>query len=101
MQTLHQKDWVARGKSGAFHKERFSRFHALMHTQHPEIRQLFAAIMISGEPLAIHHFYVFGKNYYFYLAGTEKTRESRCRRALLLHALTMQELSGQGIITIF
>ncbi len=97
LQLLHQKDWTARGKNGAFHSAKFSRFHALMHTAHPEARQVFATLTKGAETLAIHHFYVFGNSYYFYLAGTEKTRDSRLSPGVLLHALTMQELSGRSV----
>jgi CelD/BcsL family acetyltransferase involved in cellulose biosynthesis len=97
LQTLHQKDWTARGQNGAFHSARFSRFHHLMNVEHPEIEQAFAAVRKDSETLAIHHFYVFGGNYYFYLAGTEKTRESRLSPGLLLHVLAMQELSGKAV----
>ena len=100
LQTLHQKDWTSRGKDGAFHSARFSRFHALMHAQQPQIRQAFVALRKNAEghnaeTLAIHHFYVFGRHYCFYLAGTEKTRDSRLSPGLMLHVLAMQELSGQ------
>jgi CelD/BcsL family acetyltransferase involved in cellulose biosynthesis len=100
LQTLHQKDWTSRGNNGAFHSPKFSRFHALMHTQQPQIRQAFVALRKkdeghNNETLAIHHFYVFNGHYYFYLAGTEKNTESRLSPGLMLHVLAMQELSGE------
>jgi CelD/BcsL family acetyltransferase involved in cellulose biosynthesis len=96
LQQLHQKDWTARGKPGAFHSVRFSRFHCLMHEKFPEITQAFVALRLNDEWLAIHHFYVFGEHYCFYVAGTEKDRESRLSPGLMLHVLAMQQLSGTG-----
>src|SRR5690606_15286370 len=99
--TLHQHDWISRGKDGAFHSTQFSRFHALMQTRHPQLPQMFVALRQSGRTLAIHHFYVFGQQYYFYLAGTDKQRASRLSPGLMLHVLAMQELSGQGVTYYF
>jgi CelD/BcsL family acetyltransferase involved in cellulose biosynthesis len=96
LRTLHQQDWTARGKNGAFHSERFSRFHALMHSTQPHIRQAFVALKHNGDTLAIHHFYVYGQHYCFYVGGTEKHRENRLSPGLMLHVLAMQELSRQG-----
>ncbi len=94
LQNLHQKDWEARGKSGAFHSSKFSSFHALMHTKYPDTIQAFVALRLNEELLAIHHFYVFGNHYCFYVAGTEKARESRLSPGLMLHVLAMKQLSG-------
>lgn len=101
LQSLHQQDWISRGKNGAFHSEKFSRFHALMHTQQPQIRQAFVALRKKDEGhkdemLALHHYYLFNGHYYFYLAGTEKHKDSRLSPGLMLHVLAMQELSGQN-----
>lgn len=98
LRSLHQQDWTARGKNGAFHSERFSRFHALMHSTQPQIRQAFVALKHQGDTLAIHHFYIYGGHYCFYVGGTEKKRESRLSPGLMLHVLAMQELSGEKAI---
>ncbi len=98
LQTLHQQDWTSRGKAGAFHSGKFSNFHALMHSEYPQIKQAFVELKQQDATLAIHHFYILGASYYFYLAGTEKKREARLSPGLMLHALTMQDLSGQEVI---
>jgi CelD/BcsL family acetyltransferase involved in cellulose biosynthesis len=69
-----------------------------MHSTQPQIRQAFVALKHKGETLAIHHFYIYGQHYCFYLGGTEKNKESRLSPGLMLHVLAMQELSGQSAI---
>src|SRR5690606_5298285 len=97
LRRLHQADWLARGKLGAFHDVRFLRFHLAMKAALPEISQWYAVLRHEGKVIAINQYYLHRQTLYFYLTGSVKEEHNRLSPGIMLHLLTWARLCGSGL----
>jgi hypothetical protein len=111
LKNLHQTDWSARQKQGAFADGRFDEFHqklavayaltrahTLLTTANlPAVAPVYAVLRYQGEVVAIHYYLRWRERLYFYQSGTVKDRLQTHSPGKLLHMLALRQLAGSGL----
>jgi CelD/BcsL family acetyltransferase involved in cellulose biosynthesis len=97
LQQLHQSDWTARQKQGAFASADFIRFHELLQQRGETLQARFAVLRHEQEILAIHYYYQFREWLYYYQSGTVKDRFQQYSPGKMLHMLAFRQLAGSGL----
>jgi hypothetical protein len=111
LKNLHQADWSARQKQGAFADSRFENFHqklaaayalTRMHTlltatNLPAVEPVYTVLRYQGEVVAIHYYLRWRGRLYFYQSGTVKDRLQTYSPGKLLHMLALRQLAGSSL----
>jgi CelD/BcsL family acetyltransferase involved in cellulose biosynthesis len=97
--ALHQHQWTARGKTGAFAAPRFVQFHrSLLRDWLPRGRAVLARLSVAGSPVVVIYGFLTGNKFDFYQSGMQHGPvESLGSPGILAHALLMNELAARGV----
>ncbi len=97
--ALHQHQWTAREKPGAFAAPRFVQFHrSLIHDWLPRGRAVLARLSVAGSPVVVLYGFLTRQKFDFYLSGMrEEPIESLGSPGILAHVLLMKELAARGV----
>lgn len=97
LQELHQADWTARQKPGAFASADFIRFHEWLQRSGDTVQPKFSVLRHDGEVIAVHYYYQFRQQVYYYQSGTVKDRFQQYSPGKMLHMLAFRQLAGGGL----
>lgn len=97
LRELHQADWTARQKQGAFAAEDFNAFHLSLQRNNSDLQARFSVLKHADEVIAVHYYYQFRHYLYYYQSGTVKDRFQQYSPGKMLHMLAFRQLTGSGL----
>ena len=95
--ALHQESWRSRGKLGAFHSERFVRFHEVLLARAFEAGHIQTlAVRCGRETIGVVHCFGWRKKLYFYQCGFRYSANKRLSPGLVTILLSIQRFLEDG-----
>ncbi|MFT6735054.1 MAG: hypothetical protein ACJAS9_003257 [Polaribacter sp.] len=90
LESLHQQEWIKRGKEGAFAKPFFKEFHqSLIETRFEAGEIQLVRIYTDTEDIGYLYNFIFNNEVLFYQSGFSYKQSNYCRPGLISHYLTV------------
>jgi len=94
---LHQTNWNARGKSGAFASDRMRSFHSyIVETGTPKLDYQLIRIRCGSDTLGVIYNLVHERNISYYQSGFRYQSDNRLKPGLVCHSLAIQDALEAG-----
>ena len=99
--TLHQKNWIRKGKTGVFESSQFNRFHRkLIEKLNQKNRLFLATLILNGTPLGATYNLVYKNTMLVYQTGIDSEisrSNNKIKPGMATHALAIQSAIARNI----